>query len=543
MADDVRYRLLDEPLISVSDGAGRDTRLLSLPGLYAAMMRDAVGDFPALRPHQRHVWHAFLVQVAALAMHGAGLDELPMDAGAWRELLLALTPDDPDGAAWSLVTPPDRPALLQAPVPEATLSGFRKSIESPDTLDMLVTSRNHDLKSRIVHVARPEHWIYALVSLQTQEGFLGSGNYGISRMNGGFSSRPGFGVAPPGAAGARLRRDVKRLSAIRDRLLEDFPFYPAAGGVGLVWLLSWDGSRSLSMASLDPYYVEICRRVRLVDDGPGGEIRAVTAGTTAPRIDAKALAGCTGDPWTPLVSEGNGRKALTVDASWLSYKRLTPLLFPSPADPGAPRRSALQECGPEDPEKGLTIILRALVRGQGKTEGYHERRVPVSRTMRRFFGSAVPSDAASHMARERIEDAALLARKVLYPAVLTVFTGAPSANERKRDDDTAKRRAGAMLTRLDAAIDTTFFEDLDAELEHLDDVAARERVRASWLLRLRRKASVVLDQAIAEAPSAAMRHYRMQVRARRRFDSAFRRNFGERVASTEDGAPAGPDHS
>ena len=44
-------------------------------------MEDQVEAFPALRPHQRHAWHAFLVQLGVIAMHKAGLTEPLTDAG------------------------------------------------------------------------------------------------------------------------------------------------------------------------------------------------------------------------------------------------------------------------------------------------------------------------------------------------------------------------------------------------------------------------------------------------------------------------------
>jgi CRISPR system Cascade subunit CasA len=53
-------------------------------------------------------------------------------------------------------------------------------------------------------VATPEHWFYALLTLQTMQGFLGAGNYGISRMNGGFASRPSVGLAPSDRWGMRV---------------------------------------------------------------------------------------------------------------------------------------------------------------------------------------------------------------------------------------------------------------------------------------------------------------------------------------------------
>lgn len=143
----LRWNLLDEALIrwrSIEDGSLHHS---SLPQLLAAMANLQVYDFPALRPHQRHPWHAFLVQLGAIALHHAGQSEPWQQADAWRAALLALTPDDPDGAAWCLVTPADRPALLQAPVPGETPQRWSNVIHAADALDMLVTSKNHDLKA------------------------------------------------------------------------------------------------------------------------------------------------------------------------------------------------------------------------------------------------------------------------------------------------------------------------------------------------------------------------------------------------------------
>ena len=94
--DGPRLNLLDEPLIRIRDAEGTLQRL-SLPALFVQLGRDAVSDYPALRPHQRHPWHALLVQLAALALHEAG-ETAPWDNAAdWRTALLALTPDHPDG--------------------------------------------------------------------------------------------------------------------------------------------------------------------------------------------------------------------------------------------------------------------------------------------------------------------------------------------------------------------------------------------------------------------------------------------------------------
>lgn len=112
--DRTRLNLLDEPLIRVRDLGGQPQRL-TLPQLLVALGRDAVRDSPALRPHQRHPWHALLVQLAALALHAADEDRPWDEANDWRAALLALTPDHPDGCAFCLVAPHDRPAFLQPP--------------------------------------------------------------------------------------------------------------------------------------------------------------------------------------------------------------------------------------------------------------------------------------------------------------------------------------------------------------------------------------------------------------------------------------------
>lgn len=534
MTAEIQYSLLDEALISTADGTGRHVELLSLPRVYERIVRGTVGDFPALRPHQRHVWHAFLVQVAALALHRAHLRELPDDAAAWRSLLLALTPDDPDGAAWALVTPHARPALLQPPVADGDVSAFKLVIDTPDALDVLVTSKNHDVKRSVVFDARPEHWLYALVSLQTQQGYLGTGNYGISRMNGGFSSRPGFGIAPPGGPGARVVRDVLRLLAMRTRILEENPCYPSTGGFSLLWLITWDGSSSLNLDYLDPFYVEVCRRVRMTSAGTSGaRLRALVVGSTVARVNAKMFNGRTGDPWAPLIADRHGRrKSLTADAGSFTYKGLVPILFPAPGDSNAPTRAPLQEWAPEDPDKGLVVVATSLVRGQGKTEGLHERRIPVSKAMRPFLGPVIASDEGARIATQRVEDVGLLARKVLYPAVMAVFTAAPSKWERARDDETAKSRTRSVLGQFDSRVDATFFADLDAELAQSGNSDVQNTVRAEWLLRLRDAARDVLEAAAAAAPSAAMRHYRTRVRARMRFECAFRHEFGHRTGIT-----------
>ena len=118
----------------------------------------------------------FLVQLAALALWHAKRaarrpSELPADPASWAAALRALTANHADDAPWRLVVDDDaKPAFLQPPAPP----GLKwTTVHTPDELDVLITSRNHDLKQTIAYQAAPEDWVFALVSLQTSEGYSG----------------------------------------------------------------------------------------------------------------------------------------------------------------------------------------------------------------------------------------------------------------------------------------------------------------------------------------------------------------------------------
>ena len=96
------YNLLTDPLLPLQYTGG-EGGYTTLPGALAALSLDRVQGFDDLRFHQRHAWHAFLVQLGALAMQRAGIAELPTTEGEWAYRLMALTPDWPDQEPWHLV--------------------------------------------------------------------------------------------------------------------------------------------------------------------------------------------------------------------------------------------------------------------------------------------------------------------------------------------------------------------------------------------------------------------------------------------------------
>ena len=505
--DSPRLNLLDEALIRIRDLDGRLQRL-SLPELFIALAADAVRDYSALRPHQRHPWHALLVQLAALALHEAGETKPWTNAGDWRTALLALTPKHPDGCAFSLIAPHDKPAFLQASVPGGKVDGW-KDIQTPDALDMLVTSKNHDLKGERMRHAEADDWLFALVSLQTQEGFLGAGNYGISRMNGGFSSRPAFGVSPPGGVGIRWKRDVAALLAARNSLVEDYGL-SADGGIALLWLPAWDGTKSLAFVALDPFYLEICRRIRLTTN-TNGQIIANGTGTKTARIDAAARKGLTGDAWIPVEED----KALTLSADGFNYSLAAELAWGTKY-----RKTLTQALRPEDGHSGIALLAQGVVRGQGKTEGYHERRIPLSKKVVGFLRSG-QADKLAVIAESRVKAIATMRGSILRTSLFYLL----EAGTEKIDFDrrTAKQQVEPFVRSFEQAEDARFFDDLNREIEA--DDANTERLE--WLVGLAARAEEVLRSAFSIGPQCGERRYRARSRALSYFHGALRsdKNF------------------
>lgn len=499
--------LLDERLLHYRRTDTGARIAATLPELFVAMARDEVQDFPALRPHQRHPWHAFLVQLAAIALHRTGRTDPFSKAAEWREALLGLTPDDPDGAAWCLVSPVNRPAFMQSPEPSGDIGSWKNRLAAADELDMLVTSKNHDLKSGRMVRSTPEEWAFSLISLQTQEGFLGAGNYGTSRMNGGFASRCGVGIHPVGRCGARWQRDIRALCGARDAAIETYSF-AGVSGHSLIWTLPWDGTDSLPFTSLDPWYIEICRRVRL---SAQAGISAFATGSKAPRVAAKELNGVTGDPWMPV--DGGAAKALTIGSRGFDYKLANELMLGTKYI-----KPTAQGWLSTDDAEGVHLIAQGVARGQGKTEGYHERRIPISRKMRQAL-LVRDTDELAKLAGERIA-AISEVRKMLWAALTLLFGNAAKDESGKDKDatDAIKDRASNFALPFETQCDGWFFTELIDEIESDD----RNAARMSWILDLADRAEGVLRAAFVAGPRNGQLRYRAQAASLTRLHAAMR---------------------
>ena len=493
--------MLTDPVIrcDASDGSRVGA---SLPDVYAELMSDAIDAFPALRPHQRHAWHAFLVQLGAMAMHRAGASEPPGDADGWAGIIRGLTPEDAGEECWQLVVDDiTKPAFLQPPAGSADREpNYKHEVRTPDELDMLVTARNHDLKSAVAGRASTDDWVFALITLQTMEGFGGAGNYGISRMNRGLGNRPAFTLAPLGGPGAHVRRDILALLERRPVLLTEYPMQET--GHALLWTIPWDGTReeALLLDRLDPLYVEVCRRVRL-HSGADGTLSSVRAVSKAPRIEARDLNGRTGDPWTPVNQKAG--KSLTLAAGGFTYRRITEYL----TSPDWDRPALLQPTPSEQRSEGtMRLVARAMVRGQGKTEGYHERIIPLRHRTVRALGRVGGAGDIGEIASNRIEQIRIVQRILSHAIQVFVAHGDP---EQINPEDRALARP--WLNRLDDIVDAHFFDALQAELEAGE--GEREGLRNDWLQEVQGSAEDLLHDAENALPCPAIHRYRARAGA------------------------------
>lgn len=498
------HDLLREPVIPVE---GADAPALSLPAVLAALSAGREISFPGLAAHQRQAWFCFLVQLGAMALVRAASTDAPDDEAAWRDLIAALAGDDADTAFALIVDDISRPAFLQSPIrsPQAW-EKFRGPIDEPDAIDILIVAKNHEVKSERIAFAAPHHWVYALLTLQTQQGFLGRGNYGIARMNGGFSSRAFVDrMAGPGWA-ARFRRDLALLVKQHASSRKWNEHY-YKGDIGLLWLEPWDEEKSLSLEQLDPYFIEICRRVRLVThDGKTG---AMLRPSETARISAAAAKGVLGDPWAPVDTEAG--TAFTIGSAGFDYRRIVQILTDRAGLPMSMQRDA----DDDDPDRELDIQFSVLVRGQGRTDGLHERVISVSHSLANRLSDEDMSERLKRRSGRMLEDVGKSASPALRTGLRAYLQGAPA------DIDFKDERVGPISQAFDRDVDAGFLDWLWKQADADDGDA----VEADWQSWLAQTAQARFRQGLEQLPVPSQRREKARVAAENLFYSMIRKNL------------------
>lgn len=476
------YNLLTQDLIRYSRNGPKQYKA-SLPDLYQALMEppgtdNPVVSFPAVRPHHRHAWHSFLVQLAFIALTKAQTSQIPTKADEWESIIRDLTPQYQQDEPWSIiVTDPTKPAFMQPPIStEDHFQAYKKPAYAPDLIDMLVTSKNHDNKRGVASNHQLDDWIMALITTQTMDGSPGRLNYGISRMNKGHSSRPALSLAPTDEyPGIHIRRDIQALLGSYQ------PPEWQHGHISLLWTEPWDGEKGeyLPKESLAPLYIEICRRFRLMFNpghpGHPGRIYSLKAGSQSPRIHNEELKGRTGDPWVPTNAQKEDIPLSflqdNANHNWLAtflteYEKWNQpdLLLPTPQE--------------ESDEQPMTLLLRAMSRGQGATNGYYETRAIIGPNIKRALANADERETLRIITGARQQNISKVkwAMKMAMQAyILCDDPGTASRNDAKR----AQKMVEPCNDDLNYEVNKYFFSDLEQEMaDHPDH---RDLTRSNWL--------------------------------------------------------------
>lgn len=491
---------------------------MSLPELLASYGEKRVQQLVGLQRHQHDAFHVFLCYLAGAVLAKRNETNPIQKAEYWREGLLRLA-DSAGMDAWRLVVDdPAKPAFMQPPL----LTADQKPtsvVTTPDELDVLQTAKNHDVKRARANWADVDTWIYSLISLQTMSGFMGRGNQGISRMNSGFGNRPIVEVIRTHNIGERWLDAVSRLLDHRHEVFQK-PFGFKPDGMVLVWLAPWDGEQQLSLQELDPFYVEICRRVRL--KGPLNSLSAMLYSANQQRIAAKQLAGVVGDAWLPIDEtrakmgkdgQLGGIKALTFPPTGITIEHLRSILF------GDYVTHALQRPHPSW-QNDLRLSVSVLVRGQGTTDGFYSKEVRIPRgKVSILFGSAPKRDWLGGLSRSGIDSASAMRNRVLKYAVFSYLQGAP--DDVKWDQNYSSSVWTSIERRFESLWSDEYFPWLFSLTESESEDAALER----WINILRQHGLQVIEEAVQVLPSHTGRQYQVKTAIRSRFWGAYFRTF------------------
>lgn len=329
-------------------------------------------------------------------------------------------------------------------------------------------------------------------------------------MNSGAGSRPGVGVAQKGNIGKRWFTDLNSLQKSRKLITEKFEFLEA-NGIDLVWTRPWNGVSSIPLKALDPYYIEICRRIRITFDGL--RFSAYTAKTPISRIEENALRkGVTGDPWTPINKEES--KIMAIPKNGFNYELISKFLFFD----GLYEYGATQSVANWPDGVTLELICQGIAPdGNSKTSGYHERRVPISPKLRlRMIGAQRP--LLAKLAQNRIQAIADM-RELLEKALWALFANGDENDSNK--NKAVKSRVARFAQPFEQQEDGRFFDDLALQVEAEDE--QQQAIYLQWLQGLVERAEAVLQQAFDAGPRSGMQRYKARSAALARFHGGLRR--------------------
>ena len=517
--------LLTEPVFRVETPDGQER--LSLPQLLEALGLDRVESLPGLQRHQEDAFHIFLCYLAGAMLARESQTNPCQNAKFWLEGIRRLTGRE-DDCAWTLVVEDvTQPAFMQAPVPnnedyDDYLTGKPKAT-SPDFLDLLVTSKNHDIKSAKISPIDMEAWVFALINLQTMTCYLGSGQNGIARSSGGTGCRPRVSLEVSLRLGIEWVTETRKLLQYRLKILTG-PWKYSDKGIVFTWVPIWDWLASIPLTELDPFFIEISRAIRLVKLKQG---IAAFGASTKPRVLVKSvrdqIKGKLGDPWIPIDTEKES--ALNVQKEGFTPKKLRDLIFLQNGDETVYESAFMQNDNSND--TGSCYFYASALARRGKdssTEGYHIGRVYVpDKTRPKLFRRGTDHDRLATLSKSALNDAGQMQNRVLKVALFSFMEGGQNTDNIDWEKREVKEWWKTAENQFSEAWSSDYFPWLWRTAGQEDADAAR----LEWLKTLRDKAKVVLDDAIARYPARSGRRYRSRVKAEGMFAGCLNKTFPE----------------
>jgi CRISPR system Cascade subunit CasA len=154
-----------------------------------------------------------------------------------------------------------------------------------------------------------------------------------------------------------------------------------------------------------------------------------------------------------------------------------------------------------------------MARGQGKTEGLHERRLVISGKARRRLGSADGRAVLGRRATHQVEQATKMRSKVLFPSLKKIGLGEQVVQD-----------------SFDQHVDEIFFPRLLGDMEQPDDEA-----RLDWEKTIKGIAWAELQRAIERCCVPNARRFKAISEAEGMFRGCLKNQFPDLTAASTSG--------
>ena len=207
---------------------------------------------------------------------------------------------------------------------------------------------------------------------------------------------------------------------------------------------------------------------------------------------------------------------MTLGAGGFTYKRISDYL----ANWERPELLRPTKSEQQRPTDKMQLVARAMVRGQGKTEGYHERVIPVAHKTKMAMLNRDAAQGLGQLAKDRIDQVSKVQRILSH--AIQVFAARGDESKVSQEHRNLVR---PWLNRLDAIVDKDFFEHLQVEFDREEN--DREDIRNRWLKdSVIENARVLLRDAEDSLPCPAINRYRARVNADGLFEGRIRGRDG-----------------